>query len=199
MAHMNHDHGLHVIQVGDPYHPGIDWTGAVPQLRLTAAGAEFILPMSAPARHELRAFQATAEFAIYPGDTWLLLLYQFSDPRDSNPRHGLPWSDAAWEYHQQAKVEQPVVPGERGSSFLLRLVLVDADDGLVQAIRVLSPTVHFADALRDAVARQAVHPAATDPKQSVREIHAVYDRYSSQELVLRSTARFEALRDDTTR
>lgn len=184
---------------GSPYNPEIgDWSAAagIGQLRLTPGGAEFLLPIPDPARHEIRAIrQGTAEFALLPADRWTVVLYQFTDPQDSNPKHGLPWSDAVWEYHRQAGAEMVAVPGEPGSTFVLTVILVDTATGIVEALRAISPTVRFADPLREAATRQAATPR--DDDQATRDLQDLYRRFSSTDLLLRSAVRFQALRDGT--
>ncbi|WP_431959395.1 hypothetical protein [Actinacidiphila sp. bgisy160] len=184
---------LHRLAVGEPYNARItQWPGGMGQLRLTLSGAEFVLPIDAPARHEVKAFgQGTAEFGIVSFDRFAMLLYRFTDPRDSNPKHGLPWSDAAWEYHRQAIAEPVELPA--AAVFPLRLVLVDAVNGVVQALRAVTPPQEFCDALRTAAARQ--QGVQRDDARAGQEIRALYARHSSVDLLLQAEARFEALRD----
>lgn len=184
-----------VLEVGKPYPSPIPWRDGTCEIRIDEKGVDFVLAIASPKTHEVKAFrQGNAEFALVPGKHHLMWVYKFTDPRDSNPKHGLPWSDQPWEYHRQSK-PAPAAPAGRGGSFQLQLILVDAATNVIKALRLIGPSVEFADALRDAVEAQAAVPY--DPAAAAREIQSVYARYTSQDLVLIAEARFEALRDGT--
>lgn len=188
--------------VGKPYNPRVaSWQDGLAELRLQPQGAEFVLFLAELADHEVAAFaQGHAEFALVAADRYLMWCYRYYPKQSRNPAaqaSGIPWSDAPWEYHIQAARHPVAVPGERGASFPLRLILVDADTGIVKGLRLVSPPGAFADALRDAVERQAQVPH--DPAAAERDIKNLYDRYTTTDLILQAVARFEALRDGTTR
>jgi hypothetical protein len=68
----------------------------------------------------------------------------------------------------------------------------------VKALRLIGPSVQFADALRTAVEAQSALPP--DPAAAHRERENVYRRHqSSKNLVLAAEARFEVLTDGTVR
>lgn len=191
---------FHALAVGQPYNPKVtSWPDGVAQLRVTPQGVEFLLSLARPRPYEVKAFgRGNAEFAIVPADRHLMWAYRFTDPFNSNAKNGISWSDTPWEYHREASAEPVAVPGGPGTSFALHLVLVDASTGLVQALRLVGPTVEFADALRAAVDRQRATPY--NEAAASREVDAVYARYPhTTDLLLTAVARFEALRDGTTR
>lgn len=191
---------FHTFAVGERYNPKVaSWPDGAAELRVTPQGVEFFLALASPKSYEVKAFRGSAEFAIVPADRHLMWCYRFVDPFNSNvKRNGIPWSDAPWEYHREASAEPVAVPGGPGESFALHLVLVDAVTGVVQALRLITPPVEFADALRGAVDRQRV--TSYDQAAATREINAVYARCpSTTDLLLVADARFEALRDGTTR
>lgn len=193
---------VHVLAVGKPYHPDRRSWPETAELRLWNGGVEFVLSAAQPHAAEVTAFtKGNAEFALTAADRHLMLSYQFTNAKKSgNPAAqgpGIPWSDTPWEYHRHAASHPVAVPGERGDTFALRLVLIDAATGIVKGLRIVSPPTAFADALRDAVERQAATPY--DQGAAEREIQAVYDRHTSTSLLLRSDARFQVLRDGTTR
>ncbi|MFE7118819.1 hypothetical protein ACFU99_25710 [Streptomyces sp. NPDC057654] len=157
---------------------------------------------ASPEASEVAAFtKGNAEFALTCADRYLMWSYRFTNPKNSrNPAtqgQGIPWSDTPWEYHRQAARLPAGVPGERGTPFMLQLILVDAATGIVRGLRVIQPPAEFADALRDAVARQQQLPY--DPTAADRDIEDLFRRNSSTDLLLQATARFAALRDGTTR
>lgn len=194
---------LYALAVGQPYPHPVRWTDGQAETRILAGGVDFVLPLSRPSDSEVHAFgKGNAEFALYPEDHFLLLLYRFTNPKNSrNPAAagpGIAWSDAAWEYQRQARVAPPMPPGSEGGTFPMQLVMVDADTNTVRALRLLTPPVGFADAVRAAVARQAAHPVAFE--RGLAEINALYARYpDSADLLPLCEARFEALRDGKTR
>ncbi|MEU5181188.1 hypothetical protein AB0G49_14160 [Streptomyces longwoodensis] len=194
----------HTLAVGEPYPSRVAWTDGQAQTAITAGGVTFVLPLRQPSDSEVHAFRkGNAEFALYPGDHFALLLYRFSNPKGSrNPAAsgpGIEWSDAGWEYHRQAMgAAQPAPPGVPGGSFPLELVLVDADTNVVKALRLIGPTTEFADAVRAAVTRQAQQAPAFE--HAMAEIDSLYARYPrSADLLPLCEARFEALRDGTAR
>ncbi|WP_331732480.1 hypothetical protein OG613_48075 (plasmid) [Streptomyces sp. NBC_00015] len=188
-----------MLAVGEPYPGRVQWRDGACEISITQQGVDFVLALANPTTHEVKAFRkGNAEFALVPGRHHLMWAYKFTDPQDSDPRHGIQWSDQPWEYHRQAAGPAAAVPAGRGGSFQLQLVLVDASTGVVEALRMIGPSVEFADALRDAVEAQASVPH--DPAAANRELESVYTRYkSSTDLVLVAEARFEALRDGTAR
>ncbi|GAA3086433.1 hypothetical protein GCM10020000_86380 [Streptomyces olivoverticillatus] len=190
---------MHTCAVGELYNPKVtSWTDGHAELRLTDKGVEFVLFLASPAPHEVNAFRkGNAEFAVVPGDHHLMWCYRFVNPKTGNPQlqgPGIHWSDAPWEYHRQAKTVPVVVPGGRGATLPLYLLLVDSATGILQAQRLVGPPVEFADALRDAVERQASLPP--NDAAATQEIQAVYARNrTTTDLLLNASGRFEALRD----
>ncbi|MFF9192706.1 hypothetical protein [Streptomyces rochei] len=183
--------------VGEPYPGNVRWRDGACEIRITQQGVDFVLAFADPEPHEVNAFRrGNAEFALVPAKHHLMWLYRFTDAQEGNPRKGIPWSDQPWAYHLQAAVETPAPPGVPGSSFPLQLFLVDSTTGIIKALRLIGPTVDFADALRAAVSAQAA--TLHNPAAIAQEIQGVYDRYpQSTDLLLAAEARFEALRDDT--
>ncbi|MEU5242385.1 hypothetical protein ACH4UR_37420 [Streptomyces lydicus] len=191
-----------MLAVGQPYPSKIKWPDGASELRITPQGVEFLLAVSTPEKHEVNAFQkGNAEFALIPGRHHLMWAYRFANPKTGNPQAqgpGIPWTDSPWEYHRQAAAMPVAVPGERGSTFPLHLVLIDSSTGIIKGLRMVGPPVEFADALRDAVEAQASTPA--NDAAAGQEINALYARYpATTDLLLTAPARFEALRDGTTR
>lgn len=188
---------VQALAVGEPYDPEIrSYPDPAAELRLEASGAQLVLCMGAPDAHVVAAFRTgRAEFALVPDDHYLIWCYQFTPSKKSrNPAAkgpGLTWSDISWEYHCQDTTA--VVPGRYGETFVLHLVLVEANTGIVQGLRTVNTPVEFADALRDAVARQAAH--TYDPAAAGAQIRGLYDQYTSSALAGRAAARFKASRD----
>jgi len=97
------DKPLTKYAVGEPYPGRVQWIDGTCEIRVLRQGVDFVLAVSNPAGHEVRAFrQGNAEFALAPGDHHLVWAYKFTDPSSSNPRNGIAWSDQPWEYHRQA-------------------------------------------------------------------------------------------------
>lgn len=188
---------LAVMEVGAPYPTPLPWQDGAAQLTLAPRGVRFVLPLRSPTEPEVHAVRkGSAEFALVPADRYLLWVYRFSNPGTSNPAaSGLPWADTPWEYHRQTQ-PAPGLPGEEGQTFQLQLVLVDAATNIIRALRVITPPVEFADAVRAAVKRQASRPNET--ARAGAEIQRLYARYpTSADLLPLAEARFEALRDGT--
>lgn len=89
------------LAVGEYYPHSVPWTDGQAATSISADGVDFVLPLSSPTDSEVHAFRkGNAEFALYPEDHYMLLLYRFTNPKNSrNPvasGPGIAWSDAAW-------------------------------------------------------------------------------------------------------
>ncbi|GCF11246.1 hypothetical protein [Dictyobacter arantiisoli] len=95
---------------------------------------------------------------------------------------GIPWSDAPYSYHMLPD-DRKQMPDENLSSesrSLLQVVLVNANTGILLAIRNVTLSPEFTQALFQAIRDQAAKPfnqAAYD-----RQLKRIYDAYNSKQL-----------------
>lgn len=165
----------HTYAVDKPYNPRkTTWPDGLMQWRLTETGVMLVLFLGAPTAREIEAVKSSpAQFALVAGQHALLLAHRFEP--------GLPWSDAPWQAcRQDAPVGLPPI-GQTGH-LRVSVLLVDANTGIVKAIRQTSWPARFVEAVRAAMRTQALN-RSTDA-QGQAEIAGWYRRYrDSEELV----------------
>ena len=90
-----------------------------------------------------------AEFGLYCENGIVFLLYRFGD--------ALPWSDSAFSWWNIAEEDQRIpAPRENPEErILLKIILTEASNGIVKAIRVTTLSPRFTEKLHDAIREQA--------------------------------------------
>jgi hypothetical protein len=174
---------MHQYQVDQLYHPDRrSWPeGAVYQYR--GGGHELLLFLESPTAAEIEDVRrGPVEFALLVVPPTIVFCYRFA---------GIPWSDSPYTIHlvpveERLGVDDPVLEESRA---LLTVILVDAGDGVIRALRVISFSADFTDALRQAIREQAGAPwlrkAVYD--QAIERIYRQYP--SSERFVAAATAR----------
>lgn len=140
--------------------------------------------------HELRLFWRSpsaaeiqgvktgrAEFAITPWMDTILFLFRFNGACD--------WSDQPYSWHlTEAGVGPQEIPPPLDSpddaAFrqILNVILVDADTGIIKALRAVTFSPEFTRVLHKAIREQAERPFPGDVEYA-RQIEAAYRRWSS--------------------
>jgi hypothetical protein len=144
----------HILAVGRPYHPERrSWPeGAA---FLYHQGYELLLRYAGPSPREVDAVSGgPAALAFVQHRSALLFLFRFADPSvqrfephaTSANRTGsaIPWSDVPMEPHLWTEL-----PPEEDNA-PLRIVLLDAETGIVRALRLVLLAPSFTEALRAA-------------------------------------------------
>lgn len=112
---------------------------------------ELILFYSNPTTEEIQAVQSSeAEFRLHVAMYVFLLLYRFGEDE-------IPWSDAPYSFHlvpDEERVPPPPLFYSHKEG-ILRIVLVDADTGIIKALRTVPMPAQFATSLVYAVDVQA--------------------------------------------
>jgi hypothetical protein len=93
--------------------------------------------------------EAEAEFGLYCEKGIVFLLYRFGD--------ALPWSDSAFSWWNIAEEDRRIpAPRENAAErILLKIILTEASNGIVKAIRVTTLSPDFTEKLHDAIREQA--------------------------------------------
>jgi hypothetical protein len=175
-----------VLEVGKPYPFGTPPYPETGEFNYTAAGYSLRLFVKAPRSFEVQAVRnAPAEFAIAVVGRAICVLYRFA-----NGKKGIPWSVSLFSYHLvppelQALPDQPASDEERA---LLRVELVDAETGILRALRVLTLSPRVTKVLDHAIREQARQPWC-GKRQYLLEVAAIDAEYALQELLARATAR----------
>lgn len=112
---------------------------------------ELVLFWGAPTEAEIEGLRGQPmEVGLYSEGPAAFLLYKINNVCE--------WSDAAFNVHLVPEDEREL-PGEPpGERTRLRLILVDANDGVIRAKRIVSLDKVMTQALRHAMAEQAARP-----------------------------------------
>ncbi len=117
--------------------------------------------------------QGEATFGLVVQHDVLLLVFKFGV---------IPWSDAAYTWHRVPKNEQTLPSLDLGpeARHLLNIFLIDADTGILLAIRQCSFSHDFTVALLTAIVEQSKRPFDTVAYD--RQLRAIYAQYESKAL-----------------
>lgn len=164
------ERGSHCLEVGKPYLRGrngfpegieFGWRGSHdrPELR-------FFWPELTG--EEIAAFNtAHIELAIYFESPVLLLLYRIDGATD--------WSDLAYTPHSSPQDMLDFPEAEECQGLGLRLVLTDADTGIVRVLRDLGLSAEFSRVLLTLMQQQAEE--LYDPVEFNQTLDEIYSRY----------------------
>ena len=137
--------------------------------------------------HELRLFYKSpsekeienvrtgvAQFALYPYLDVIFFCFKFGDD---------PWSDSVSSIHLIPEDERMLPDDvdnaqERG---LLHTFLVDADTGILKAMRVVSFSAQFSRAMNAAIWQQHERPFPSDTEYNA-QAQRIYNQYSSSQI-----------------
>jgi hypothetical protein len=161
------------FEVGTPFEPGITSYEEIAQYSCRSGMHFLILPLANISQAEMKAVtEGNAYFAFTTIGDVLIFQYRFGA--------ALSWSDSAYNWYlvPEEERELPRDPGEEGHP-LLSVILIEATNGLVAGLRLVSFSPTFARELRDALVQQASRPKPTDFIQQARRI---FVRYSSKQL-----------------
>lgn len=179
----------HLYQVSHPYHPDRKVWPQASQLNWRGGELELVLFFDRPSRHEVEAVRVgRSEFALYDADDLVVVSYRFDGKRAT-----VPWSDAPYQWHL-VPVADRVLPPEPEAMTTetrvgLHVVLVNAMGGLIEALRLVTLSPEFTQALFAAIRRQAERPYDTTTYD--RTLDTLYRRYTSEQLVAASSVRCE--------
>ncbi|WP_433635598.1 hypothetical protein [Nocardia sp. CA-120079] len=158
----------HRYAVGELYHPNhTRYPDGAIHWELSERGATMVMFMAAPTDTEVMAVRkGAAQFALLAGQHALILAHQF-DP--------MPWSDTPWQVVRQtnATAGLPLI-GAHGH-LMVTVFLVDANTGIIAAIRGTTWTARFVEAVRAAIRTQSLNHSTE--AQGAAEITTWYQRY----------------------
>jgi len=132
-----------------------------------------ILFLNSPTRDEIYAVRkGIAHLALYVERNLIILLYKFGQ--------AIRWSDAPYSVHLVPQEERVELATDENSWALLHILLVDAETGIIKAMRVISLPPDFTSALHRAIKDQAAMPFT--PASYNAELESLYAGYSSETL-----------------
>ena len=173
-------YAMHVYEVGKPYIAGRKSWPEFGEYNFRGGEHELRLFFDDLSESELAVVaRGRAEFALFVEGELIIFLYRFG--------HG-EWSDGPFSLHMvpaSERVLPQLLTGEQRA--LLQVVLVSANDGIVRALRAVTLSPGFSQALHAAIAAQAELPF----EQAAYDAHLarVYKLNSSTGLAGRAVAR----------
>lgn len=160
---------MHEYRVGSPYSPTrTHWPEAV-EYNYRSGGHELRMFLPSPGDGEVEAVRhGAASFALYIEHPVLLLLYRFADT--------IEWSDAPyswWMVAAEMRGTPPVLA--KTERVVLSITLVDADTGIIRALRALSWSAGFSAQMHRAIRQQA--EGSFDQGRFDQTLERIYQRY----------------------
>jgi hypothetical protein len=139
---------MHKYEVGKPYIEGRTRWEETADYNYRGGEHELRLFLKTPSAEEIEMIRfGLSRFALAVTGPVIWLAFKFGD---------LPWSDASFNIHLVPDPERqppPPLTREQGRA-LLNVILVDADTGIVQALRLVSFSPAFSNALHKAIQAQ---------------------------------------------
>lgn len=123
--------------------------------------------------------KSPAEFGLYCEDGIIFLLYRFGEI--------LPWSDSAFSWWNVAEEDRRVPEAQKhpAERILLKIILVEASNGIVRAIRVTTFSPEFTERLHRAIRGQAVGEELSREDFVARSLK-IYEKYSPADLAAKA-------------
>jgi len=168
---------LHRLAVGQLYHPRRTRWPEVGEYNYRAGAHELRLFWASPSKNEIRGVRkGKPQFALLWQPPVVWFLYHFSSG-------GCPWSDAPYSIHLVPEAERvPPEPQTGAQRSLLQVVLIDADTGIVQALRAVTFAPLFSQRLARVIQEQWEQPFARAAYAAA--IQTTYAQYSETEALL---------------
>lgn len=119
------------------------------------------------------------EFGLYCENGIIFLLYRFGEI--------LPWSDSAFSWWNVAEEDRrlPASRAHPAERILLKIILVEASTGIVEAIRVTTFSPEFTEKLHCAIREQAASEEFSREEFVIRSL-AIYKQQTPADLAARA-------------
>ncbi|MCX4099136.1 hypothetical protein [Nocardia sp. alder85J] len=156
------------VAVGQLYDPHRRHWAPVPIVRITHAGIHLALMIASPTDAEVEAVRSgVPRFAWIDAENVALLAWSF-DP-------GIPWNDAPYSPHLEQAGDVPGIGTSARHPAVVTVVLVDADTGLVRAVRHTTWPCEFTAVVAESVTRMAAAaPDMNAMDSAMAELYIAY-------------------------
>jgi hypothetical protein len=174
-----------MVKVGKPYPFGSPPYPEIPEYSYTSAGHQLQLFFNAPTAAEIRAVQNDpVELAVTVFEETIFLLFRFG------AGEAIGWSDAGFSIHLVSPDRRalPDPPESAEARALIPIYLVDAQTGIVRALRVLTLPSQVTTALVHAIREQS-RQAWSGEEAYRRKASDIYRQYSVKDLLAHAVAR----------
>lgn len=157
--------------VGELYESGQNTLEEKIMYRLDSEGHRLLIAKAGINNQEIENVQkGTAALSIYIDGPAIFLLFKFGT--DS-------WNDAPFSWHTVPRGIR-VYPEEAPDSGILKVTLVNADNGIVQAVREIVMVPDFANKLNLSITDQA--NASFNGLSYAKHLNMVYNQYTAEEM-----------------
>lgn len=138
-------------QVGEVFDPAYNRYDEGARYAYAGEGHELVLFWQGPTAAEVEGFRLQpVEVGLFSHGPAAFLLYKI--------RNVCEWSDVAFNIHLVPEAERELPNEEPGDRGRLRMILVDAEDGVVRAKRIVSLDKVMTQALKHVMAEQLAAP-----------------------------------------
>ena len=171
---------MHIVAIGKPLFEGSNELPQAVEYNYLAGDHTLLLSMSNLHPKEIEAVRCEeAEFGLYCENSIVFLLYRFGK--------ALPWSDSAFSWWNVAQEDRqiPAPPQDPAERILLKIILVEAATGIVEAIRVTTLSPEFTMKLLEAIWRQATGEELSRD-EFVARASAIYEKLTPADFASRS-------------
>ncbi len=165
---------LHKYEVGELYSPTRTRWPQGSDYNFRSGGHELRLFLPDLTEREIEQVRSgRAEFRIFIRGGLLILVYRFGD---------MPWSDASYNWHMVSEEEQttPEDPVDPTMGAALTVLLIEANTGVIKAMRLIGLQHDFTLALHRLIRLQIDQP--WDHEDYLRRIAETYRIYSSEDM-----------------
>lgn len=159
-------------QVGQLYEAGQDKLEEKIVYRLDKDGHGLVIIKAGIAAREVENIEhGSVKLGLYIDGPIIFLLFKFGTSS---------WNDAPYSWHTVPR-DLRAYPVEVTDAGILTVTLVDAEDGLVRAVRKVALTPEFADTLNEAITIQA--NGSFNGLSYAKHINSVYNQYTTEDMV----------------
>jgi hypothetical protein len=147
--------------VGDPYNPLRQRWPEGAQYHYRGGSHELLLFFRSPTPRAVRAVESgPCEFGLVAEGPLIAVLYQFRVAVSPGAAPAIPWSEAPFTIHRVPVDERmlPALPDDPEQRAVLTAILIDADTGIIRAIRAVTFSPAFTAELEEAIREQARLP-----------------------------------------
>lgn len=154
--------------VGEVYDPAYNRYDEGARYAYAGEGHELVLFWRGPTQAEVEGFRTQpVDTGLFTHGPAAFLLYKIQNVCE--------WSDVAFNVHLVPEAERELPREEPGDRARLRMVLVDAEDGVIRARRIVSLDKVMTQGLKHAMVEQAATPFNRIVYDAaVQEVHARY-------------------------
>ncbi len=141
---------MQIVAIGKPLFEGRTELPEAIEYNYQSGDHTLLLSMKNLHPKEIEAVRSEeAEFGLYCENSIVFLLYRFGET--------LPWSDSAFSWWNVAEEDRriPAPQANPAERILLKIILIEAANGIVKAIRVTTLSPEFTEKLHEAIRQQA--------------------------------------------